>query len=75
LHNDDYTPMDFVVMILESIFQKTHEESTHIMLTVHTKGAATCGVFPFAIAELKVKQVTEQAFRYKFPLRCTMEPE
>ena len=61
LHNDDYTPMEFVVMILRDIFHKNHDEATYIMLTVHTKGLGCCGAFPFAVAEAKLDKVMNLA--------------
>lgn len=75
LHNDDYTPMDFVVAVLERFFQKTREQAVHIMLTVHHKGSGICGVFPYEIAETKVQQVLGYAQENQHPLQCTMEPE
>ena len=59
--NDDYTPMEFVVMILERFFNKNHEEATHIMLHVHQKGVGVCGVYTYEIAETKVTQVMDLA--------------
>lgn len=73
IHNDDYTPMDFVVMILETYFSKDKMSATEIMLAVHHKGVGTCGVFPFEIAETKVMQVMECARENEHPLQCTME--
>ena len=73
IHNDDYTPMDFVVMILETYFSKDKAAATEIMLAVHHKGVGTCGVFPFEIAETKVMQVMESARENEHPLQCTME--
>jgi ATP-dependent Clp protease adaptor protein ClpS len=75
LHNDDYTTMDFVVMILEEIFHKSSEESVAIMMSVHEKGMGVCGVYPREIAEFRVGQVTSRAQAAGFPLRCTMEKE
>ena len=75
LLNDDYTTMDFVVSILESIFQKSPAEATRIMLQVHNRGSGTCGVYAKQIAETKVDQVHQRALEEGFPLRCTMEPE
>jgi len=75
LHNDDYTTMDFVVMVLEQIFRKTAEEAEAIMLAVHEKGSGVCGVYPKEIAEFRVAQVARRASEAGFPLRCTMEKE
>lgn len=73
LHNDDYTPMDFVVEVLTRFFKKTHAEATEIMLAVHHKGMGVCGVYPYEIAETKVALVTEAAREHEYPLQCTME--
>jgi ATP-dependent Clp protease adaptor protein ClpS len=73
LHNDDYTPMEFVVEVLMRFFSKAHEQATEIMLTVHHKGLAVCGVYPFEVAETKVAAVTEAAREAEYPLQCTME--
>lgn len=75
LLNDDYTPMEFVVVILERFFTKTREEATRIMLNVHQKGIGVCGVYDREIAEMKVQQVISFAQESKHPLQCTMEPE
>nr|WP_246058913.1 ATP-dependent Clp protease adapter ClpS [Shimia litoralis] len=75
LLNDDYTPMEFVVHILERFFGMTHAESFEIMLTVHKKGLAVVGVFSHEIAETKVTQVMDFARRHQHPLQCTMEKE
>ena len=75
LHNDDFTTMDFVVMVLMEIFHKTGDEAENIMLAVHEKGSATCGVYPKEIAEFRVGQVARRANEAGFPLRCTMEKE
>ncbi len=75
LHNDDYTPMDFVVFILESIFSKSDEEADRLMMQVHEKGSSICGIYPFGIAETKVFQVERLAEQYEYPLKCTMEKE
>uniref|UniRef100_A0A7C4MKZ8 ATP-dependent Clp protease adapter protein ClpS n=1 Tax=Desulfatirhabdium butyrativorans TaxID=340467 RepID=A0A7C4MKZ8_9BACT len=75
LLNDDYTTMEFVVDILMSVFQKTIEEATTIMLAVHRKGSGVAGVYPYEIAETKVDTVHTLARENGFPLRCTMEPE
>ena len=73
LHNDDFTPMEFVVLVLEKFFNKKHEEATEIMLHVHNKGYGVCGVYPYEIAETKVALVTETAKGNQYPLKCTME--
>lgn len=75
LLNDDYTPMEFVVHILERYFSLNHAESFDIMLTVHKKGLAVVGVFTREIAETKVAQVMESARQNQHPLQCTMEKE
>lgn len=74
LLNDDYTPMEFVVVILEKFFCKNREEATRIMLHVHQRGVGVCGVYTREIAETKVRQVVECAHDNKHPLQCTMEP-
>ena len=71
--NDDYTPMEFVVYVLERFFQKSREDATRIMLHVHQHGVGVCGVFTFEIAETKVAQVTTYARQHQHPLLCTME--
>ncbi len=75
LLNDDYTPMDFVIQILEVFFNKAHEDATAIMLQVHNTGAGLCGVYTFEIAETKVTQVMAAARQAQHPLQCTMEKE
>lgn len=75
LHNDDYTTMDFVVMVLTQIFRKSVEEAETIMLAVHEKGKGVCGVYPKEIAEFRVGQVHRRANEAGFPLRCSMEKE
>ncbi len=71
--NDDYTPMDFVVMILERFFAMDRETATRIMLQVHTRGAGVCGIFTRDIAETKVAQVQNYSRQHNHPLKCTME--
>jgi ATP-dependent Clp protease adaptor protein ClpS len=73
--NDDYTPMEFVVHVLERFFGITHSQAVEIMLTVHKKGVAVVGVFSHEIAETKVAQVMDFARRNQHPLQCTMEKE
>ena len=75
LLNDDYTPMEFVVQILEQIFGKSREDASAIMLHVHQKGVGLCGVYTHEVAETKVTQVMELAQEYQHPLQCTMEKE
>ena len=75
LLNDDYTPMEFVVHILERFFGMTHAQAFEIMLTVHKKGVAVVGVFSFEVAETKVAQVMDFSRRHQHPLQCTMEKE
>ena len=75
LLNDDYTPMEFVVHVLERFFGTNHQQAIEIMLTVHRKGLAVVGVFSFEIAETKVTQVLDYARRNQHPLQCTMEKE
>lgn len=74
LLNDDYTPMDFVVGILQQVFAMTREQATGVMLQVHRAGMGTCGVFTKEVADTKVAQVAELAASYQHPLQCTMEP-
>lgn len=71
--NDDYTPMDFVVHVLERFFNKGREEATQIMLHVHHHGVGECGVFTYEVAETKVTQVMDFARRHQHPLQCVME--
>ncbi|WP_135505954.1 ATP-dependent Clp protease adapter ClpS [Roseovarius aestuariivivens] len=75
LLNDDYTPMEFVVAVLERFFGMSHAQAFEIMLTVHKKGVAVVGVFSHEIAETKVAQVMDFARRHQHPLQCTMEKE
>jgi len=75
LLNDDYTPMEFVVHVLERFFGLNNAQAVEIMLTVHRKGLAVVGVFSYEIAETKVTQVMEYARRNEHPLQCTMEKE
>jgi ATP-dependent Clp protease adaptor protein ClpS len=73
LINDDYTPMEFVVEVLELIFSMDRPKATRIMLEVHTKGKGVCGVYTYEIAETKVAQVTSYAQQHQHPLLCTLE--
>jgi ATP-dependent Clp protease adaptor protein ClpS len=75
LLNDDFTPMEFVVYVLEQIFNKSREDATQIMLHVHQNGVGLCGVFTYEVAETKVAQVVEAARRNQHPLQCTMEKD
>jgi ATP-dependent Clp protease adaptor protein ClpS len=75
LLNDDYTPMEFVVYVLEQIFNKSREDATQIMLHVHQNGVGVCGVFTYEVAETKVAQVVDSARRNQHPLQCTMEKD
>ncbi len=75
LLNDDYTPMEFVVHVLERFFKKNRQEATSIMLHVHQKGVGICGVYTYEIADTKVAQVTDFARQHQHPLQCTMEKE
>ena len=73
--NDDYTPMEFVVHVLERFFNKSSEEATQIMLHVHRRGVGICGVFTYDVAETKVTQVIDFARKNQHPLQCTLEKE
>ncbi|MEX2494969.1 MAG: ATP-dependent Clp protease adapter ClpS [Woeseia sp.] len=73
LVNDDYTPMEFVVEVLETVFGMERSRATRVMLEVHTKGKGICGVYSCEIAETKVAQVTKFAQQQQHPLLCTME--
>jgi ATP-dependent Clp protease adaptor protein ClpS len=75
LHNDDYTTMEFVVRVLESVFLKQPAEAYRIMMRVHTRGWGFCGAYPYEIAETKVAAVHELAREQGFPLRASLEPE
>ncbi|MFT4013748.1 MAG: ATP-dependent Clp protease adapter ClpS [Paracoccus sp. (in: a-proteobacteria)] len=75
LLNDDFTPMEFVVHVLERLFSMSHAQAIEIMLTVHRRGVAVVGVYSHEIAETKVAQVMELARRQQHPLQCTMEKE
>ena len=73
--NDDYTPMEFVVHVLEQFFSKSHEEATRIMLHVHQKGVGVCGVYTYEVAETKVNQTMDLAQQHQHPLQCTIEKD
>ena len=75
LHNDDYTPREFVVQILETLFNKPRDEATALMWHVHRNGVGTCGFYPLEFAETKVMQATAVARENGFPLKLTIEPE
>lgn len=75
LLNDDYTPMEFVVHVLERFFGKDREEAKRIMMHVHQKGVGVCGVYTYEVAETKVTQVMDFARNHQHPLQCTMEKE
>ncbi len=74
LLNDDYTPMEFVVEVLQRFFAKNREQATQLMLRVHAEGSAVCGVYPHDIAETKVNQVMAFASEHQHPLQCAMQP-
>ncbi len=73
--NDDYTPMEFVVHVLERFFGKSREEATRIMLNVHRRGVGLCGVYTYEVAETKVTQVMDFARQHQHPLQCTLEKD
>jgi ATP-dependent Clp protease adaptor protein ClpS len=75
IHNDDYTPMDFVVHILEDFFGRSHEEATQIMLMVHHQGAGVAGIYPKDIAETKSMQVNQYSQEHEYPLKTSVEKE
>lgn len=75
MHNDDYTTMEFVVEVLETVFRKTPTEANQVMLNVHFRGIGMCGVYTFDIAETRINRVHEMAKQAGFPLRCSMEKE
>ncbi len=75
LHNDDYTSMDFVVEVLTGIFHKTSAQAEQIMLQIHEKGKAICGVYSFEIAQTKAQQVKQKAKQNEFPLLATIEED
>ena len=73
--NDDYTPMDFVVHVLQQFFRMPESEAMRVMLQVHQQGFGVCGVFTFEVAETKVHQVVEYARKHEHPLQCTLEKD
>ena len=73
--NDDYTPMEFVIYVLESFFSMSHDEATQVMLHVHQKGVGVCGVFTYEIAETEVNQTMDLAQKNEHPLQCTIEKD
>lgn len=75
LLNDDYTPMDFVVLVLEKYFNMTYAEATEIMLNVHKSGVGLCGTFTYDVAETKMTLVMDSALKHQHPLQCTLEKE
>ncbi|WP_417308533.1 ATP-dependent Clp protease adapter ClpS [Devosia sp.] len=75
LLNDDYTPMEFVVLVLQEVFNKTREDAMVIMLHVHNQGVGECGVYPFEVAETKVTRVMDAARKNQHPLQCVMEKQ
>jgi len=75
LLNDDYTPMEFVVLVLQDVFNKSREEATRIMFHVHQKGVGECGIYPYEVAETKVTRVMDTARKNQHPLQCVMEKQ
>ncbi len=75
LLNDDYTPMEFVVHVLQKFFHKNHDDAVQIMMHVHQRGVGVCGVYPFDVAETKVTQVIDYARQNEHPLQATLEKE
>ena len=73
--NDDFTPMDFVVNILEGVFEKTHTEAMKVMLEVHQNGRATAGIYPKSVAETKALEIMKEAKAQRYPLQCQMESQ
>ena len=71
--NDDYTPMEFVVHVVQTVFNKTHDEATRLMLKIHTEGMGICGMYPLEIAETKMNQVLNFAKEEQHPLQCIIE--
>lgn len=75
LLNDDFTPMEFVIMVLEQVFNRSNEDAYRIMMHVHQKGVGVCGIYTYEVAETKVAQTMDAARRQEFPLQCVMEKE
>jgi ATP-dependent Clp protease adaptor protein ClpS len=75
MHNDDYTTMEFVILVLQKYFNKTHDEAQAIMISVHQKGFGVCGVYTFEVAESKAAKVVKYARDNGHPLQCSTEPE
>ncbi len=75
LLNDDYTPMEFVILVLQDVFNKSREEAVQIMLHVHQKGVGECGIYPYEVAETKVTRVMDTARKNQHPLQCVMEKQ
>jgi ATP-dependent Clp protease adaptor protein ClpS len=75
LLNDDYTPQEFVVLVLQDVFNKSREEAVRIMLHVHQKGVGECGIYPYEVAETKVTRVMDTARKNQHPLQCVMEKQ
>lgn len=75
LLNDDYTPMEFVIVVLQDVFNKSREDAMQIMLHVHQKGVGECGVYPYEVAETKVTRVMDTARKNQHPLQCVMEKQ
>jgi ATP-dependent Clp protease adaptor protein ClpS len=73
--NDDYTPMEFVIHVLERFFSKSHDEATRIMMHVHQRGVGVCGLYTYEVAETKVTQVMDLARQNQHPLQCTIEKD
>ena len=74
LMNDDYTPMEFVIVVLQTFFAMTREKATQVMLKVHREGIGVCGVYPNDVAKTKVQQVAAYSRKHQHPLQCVMEP-
>ena len=75
MHNDDYTTMEFVVVVLMTVFHHSEPSAVSVMMRVHQKGVGLAGVYPYEVAEARLQKVTRLAREHEFPLRCSMEPE